>query len=84
MGSLNSIQKPAFLMNNLTSFDLTSDDIGFLLTDVHQFLLFDGEVEESKSAMLSNNYEEIEKVLMSKIQKIQHSTVFKVLKRVIK
>ena len=84
MGDLNSIQKPAFLVNNLTSYDLSNDEVGFLLTDVEQFLLFEGEFQESKSSMWSNNYEEIEKVLMDKIQQIQHSSVFKALKRVIK
>ena len=84
MGDLNSIQKPSFLLNNLNSYNLSSDETGFILNDIYQFLLFQNDVEDSKSKMCSYNYEEMERILIDKIAQIQHSTVFKALKRVIK
>ena len=84
MGDLNSLEKPTFLLNNLTSYDLANDEASFILEDIYQFLQFQNEYEDSNSKMWSYNYEEMERILIDKFSKIQQSTAFKVLKRVIK
>ena len=84
MGSLKDAQKPLSLLENLTAYDLTSEDTSFILNEIYQFLLFEGETPESKSIMHSLNYEELEIALVDRIQKLQKSTVGKALQRIIK
>lgn len=84
MGSLHDMKKPDFLSEDNTIFDLTNDEIQFTLNDLYQFLLFDGETPESTNKMPENEYEELERNLIESIFKIQHTTVGKALKRVIK
>ena len=51
MGDLNSLEKPTFLLNNLTSYDLANDEASFILEDIYQFLQFQNEYEDSNSKM---------------------------------
>jgi len=82
MGSLHDVERPDFMNDNLTAYDLKNDDIEFTLTDIYQFLLFEGESPESKSELLDENYDILQKELMLSINHLQRSSVGKALKRI--
>lgn len=84
MGDLSSIQKPAFLLNNLSASDLTSEDTILTLNDIYQFLQFGNDFEEQENpALPKSNYRSMETELLHKISTIQHTTVGKILKRIL-
>jgi hypothetical protein len=82
MGSLHDIQKPDFMKRNLTVYDLTNPEIEYMLTDIYQFLLFEGESPESKSEMVDENYNMLQKDLIYRISKLQHVTAKKAIRKI--
>ena len=84
MGSLNEIKRSDFEEKEEIETKVNNGDVLFTLKDLYQFLKFDGEYPEGEAEILSDNYKEMEEELVHRIYRIQHSTVGKALKRVLK
>jgi hypothetical protein len=83
MGSLHDIKRPDFLTDE--NHDISNNEIQYALRDLYQSLLFDGEAPEHKSTVMPElEYDNLEKGLIENVYRIQHTTVGRALKRVIK
>lgn len=84
LGSLDQIQKPPYITGEEELRDPNQEDPVFTLNDIHQFLLFEGEIAKS-DPFLKNvkiNYKNIEKVFTANLEKIQKVTANRVIKRI--
>jgi hypothetical protein len=83
MGSLHDVKRPDFLTDE--NHDISNNEIQYALKDLYHSLLFDGEAPEHKSTVMPElEYDDLEKGLIENVYRIQHTTVGRALKRVMK
>lgn len=85
MGSLNDIEIPAFLSEGVRLKE-PEEDASITLTDIYQFLLFEGEIAKSDPILkdVQTNFSTIKDQLSEKLRIAQKSTAEKLVKRIYK
>lgn len=85
MGSLNDIEKPAYLSEGIPLKE-PEEDASITLTDIYQFLLFEGEIAKSDPILkdVQTNFSTIKDQLSEKLRIAQKSTAEKLVKRIYK
>ena len=85
MGNFDDFERPESI--NMDTPHLNSEeDPAITLTDIYQFLLFEGELVKNDPIFLgtNTNFKKLKEILQKKLSAIQKVTVEQVLKRIIK
>ena len=85
MGSLDMVERPNYFGDG-AELKSPDEDPSIALTDIYQFLLFNGEIvkEDPKVKDINTDFDSIKEQLVDKITRVQKTTAEKVVKRIYK
>ena len=85
MGSLDDLERPDYI-NGVMKMKNPEEDPAITLTDIYEFLLFNGEVAKEDPALkdIKTDFDSIKEHLIEKLTRVQKSTAIYVVKRIYK